>query len=141
MIIEFEKSLGYTRDEMPQIDPHLSIHFLIGLKEKLGVSIDMQMMSTKLLKNTQKHFNQKRIATKLKEIESKGSVAPMMKPIIVSQDLYILDGHNTAEALRQTTLKDSKEACVIVVDAPIEVLLEEARNYKYSYNKSINKID
>lgn len=130
--------LGYSRDEMPQIEPHLVGHFLGWLKNRYGVShSQVNMVSAYKILPTQDAVNAEKVEIKRsKIIESNFKEAS--KLIILSTEFRQLDGHNTVVAL--LGICPMHEVPVVVVNLSIANLLAYAREYPYTTYKSISDI-
>jgi hypothetical protein len=87
-------SLNVPRNAMPQIKSDLVSHFLIYLRDH-GIRVTTEKVTVSVLHPTQKEIN-------LEKVESMMLVAPeraLSKPVITSDDNYILDGHHRWLAL------------------------------------------
>lgn len=94
-IVTPKYNLGIKRKDMPQIRKQYVPEFLSFLK-KNNVRIFYQSFPVKLLKPTQNELNQD-IIDKIKEKPDKR----LLTSIIISKDMYILDGHHRMEAMKQ----------------------------------------
>ena len=122
----FQKSLGIDREDMPQIkkkDMGDYLNFLKGRK----VAVAPYTIPVSKIGMTQKNVNLDIVDDLIK-----GDIQSLLKPIILSKDDYVMDGHHRIVALYninpQTKLKGIK------VDLPIKELLEVTSEFpKVSY--------
>ena len=122
MKIEIPKiGMTFSRALMPQIDSDKLDDYLSYLKEK-NIEYTKQKLPTKELKATQMEFDTDKVCEIMQGPSGN-------KPIIVSSDGYILDGHHRWLADYNKN-KDSNSK-VIVVNLPI---LELMRISKYFNN-------
>lgn len=122
-------SLGISRKDMPQIKEVDIPHFLKRLQMD-GISIvDIELPVNKL-KPTQKELNPDRVKEKV-------NISPKdRKPLIVSNDYFILDGHHQWMAMR---IQDPYQlASIHLVDVKMDELLRIARTYERTTFKNIN---
>lgn len=122
MKIEIPKiGMTFSRALMPQIDSDKLDDYLSYLKEK-NIEYTKQKLPTKELKATQMEFDTDKVCEMMQSPSGN-------KPIIVSSDGYILDGHHRWLADYNKN-KDSSSK-VVVVNLPI---LELMRISKYFNN-------
>ena len=112
----FNKSLGIDREEMPQIkkkDMGEYLNFLKGRK----VAVKPYSIPVSQIGMTQKNVN----LDKVHDLVN-GDLSSLLKPVIFSNDDYVMDGHHRIVALYninpQTELKG------LQVDLPIKELIE-----------------
>lgn len=89
---EFADSLGIKRADMPQISRTNTPEFLQFAKDK-GVTITDETVSVDTLKPTQNEYNPKQAAQLPTEA--------LKKPLLVSTDNRVLDGHNIFVRLKE----------------------------------------
>lgn len=115
--------LGIPRPDMPQIRSDLVPKFLETLSS-MGVGHRRQEVRARDLRPTQLTLHVQKIrdqmARPLEDIAA--------KPIIVSSDGHVLDGHHRWAALR--TLDPDSRVRAIVVDLPIRKLLDAANAFE-----------
>jgi GNAT superfamily N-acetyltransferase len=125
------KSLGVSRKDMPQINSKDVGEFVKYLKDK-GVSVSSSVINVSKVGMTQKDINVDKVRDLL-GVEK----ANLAKPVIISKDNYILDGHHRVAALYNID-KDFRLK-TIKVDLGIRDLLKTAKGFpKVSY-KNINE--
>ena len=109
--------MTFSRSLMPQIDNH--DEYLKYLDNK-NISYVKQKLLTSELKSTQMEFNKDKVAEMMNSRET-------AKPIIVSNDGYILDGHHRwlADYNKDKNAKTSS----IVVNLPILELMRVSKYY------------
>lgn len=109
------------RAEMPQIKAKYVPEFLTGLQDQ-GVRVTRTAALARDIKPMQKELN----LTKVQAMAEKG-VSAYSKPMIMSSDGFILDGHHRwAGALANDP---NAQIPVYKVDLPIEKLLDAARSF------------
>lgn len=130
-IVRYGKSRGIPRHEMPQIESRYIPEFLDFLimnkirnhKEKVRV---------KDLLPTQKSYNAEKVESMLKQ-----DYDVLTKPVIVSSDHFILDGHHRYSALLLCNPDAKIEA--YRVHANIDKLLEMAHNFPRTFYKGLKE--
>ncbi len=121
-------NMGIARDAMPQITSKDVPDFIKYLKSN-KVKATKASVKAKDLKPTQKEIKKERV------IELATSAAANLdKPLIISNDMHVLDGHHRWLALIH---RDAKAKInVVKVDIPMKDLLEIAKKYpKVVYKK------
>jgi hypothetical protein len=83
-----KRDLGFKRKEMPQVEGKNVPKFLDFLK-KNDVRYTEKLVDSKTLKPTQNQFNHEKIQGMIDVIDSK-----QQKPIMVSKDGFVIDGHH-----------------------------------------------
>ena len=124
-------NLGIDRKQMPQISSQDVNEFISYLKS-LGHAVTKSTLPIIQLKMTQKEFND----DKVKHLMKKGK-SQLSKPVIVSKDNYLLDGHHRFLALYN--LDSSSKIPVVKVDVAIHTLLNLAKSFPKTYSKSIHE--
>jgi hypothetical protein len=108
---------------MPQIDDVTS--FVQNLEQNHQISSVKMRVAVGQLYPTQKHFDKfkvERIVAKLLDNDAE----LINKPIVISRDNFILDGHHRWAAFK--TLSDNNTMYVHKVSAPIERLVDIAKD-------------
>lgn len=118
------KTFHVPRDQMPQIE---SAHVKDFLKS-IGHPYDIELVPTKDLIPTQGEFN----FDKVKGMD----VNSMCKPILVSEDNYVLDGHH--RWLANHNIGDHVQP-VIRINMPAVQALEAMGGYEKTFSKSIHE--
>lgn len=130
-----DKSIGKTRDEMPQIDPNDIDSFLIHYSSK-GVAIKKLDKVLSKLKPTQSDINDDKI---LKKIKNKSDWKD--RKYIISLDGYLLDGHHDwATGLE---FDPEYEVTCYRINLPIKKLITRTNKMSIAYKKDIedNKLE
>ena len=109
--------MTFSRSLMPQIDNH--DEYLKYLDDK-KISYVKQKLPTSELKSTQMEFNKDKVAEMMNSKEA-------VKPIIVSNDGYILDGHH--RWLADYNKDKNAKTRSIVVNLPILELMRVSKYY------------
>lgn len=129
-IIELPTGLDIDRKHLPQITSDNLKKFLKFLKNN-GIELSIEKIPVKDLKPMQGHLNAEKIKSMSK---NKGS----LKPVIISDDNYILDGHH-GWAARYLSDKNYLAKCIKAnVDA--SELYNTAMEFKPAKYKGINEI-
>lgn len=123
-------SLGIPRSQMPQIEDDCMEDFILHLK-KNGVGIRKADVKVKNLKATQKELNADAVKNLLKENPNK-----LKKPIFVSSDNYILDGHHRWLAMYNFDEESHIPAYVCSVD--IRKLLHIAQGFEKVAHRDVH---
>lgn len=125
------KSLGVPRSKMPQIASKDIGDFVKYIKDK-GISVSPSVINVSKVGMTQKDINVDKVKGLLGADKSH-----LAKPVIISKDNYILDGHHRIAALYN--VDNNFKLKTIKVDLGIKDLLKLANQYpKVSY-KSITE--
>jgi hypothetical protein len=120
------KSLNIARGHMPQIEYKNQADFVGFLKNK-GYKVEKKRINPKKLRASQKNFNQEKIVGLMgKDLD---------KPIFVSKDNYVLDGHHRWLA----AWNNGDDIVGLVIDANAMEVIELMREYPKSYTKNINE--
>ena len=120
------ENLGILRDDMPQLDDDVLPNFLKSYQDK-GVSVKKGTMEVGRLKATQSQILAE-TASGMAQSYKEGSFDPAKKPIIISKDGYILDGHHRWAAMVVTD--PASKMRVFQVDTDINTLLKDAGSFK-----------
>ncbi len=117
------------RSQMPQIFGDLTSNFLEFLDSE-GISHKKVNMPSEKLKVTQGEIDIGKIIPFIKD----GLVIRNNKPLLISSDGYILDGHHRFVAIY--IIDKYKKIPVVIIDLPIVKLLELTKRFnKVSYKK------
>jgi hypothetical protein len=111
--------MTFSRSLMPQIDSHKMDEYLNYLTGK-QIGYVKQKLPTSELKSTQMEFDKGKVA----EMMNSGKPA---KPIVVSNDGYILDGHH--RWLADYNKDKNAQTSAIVVNLPILELMRVSKYY------------
>ena len=122
-------SLNIPRSKMPQIKSTDVRDFIKFLKNK-GIAVSSKPFLVNSIKMTQRDINKDKVKSLMQS--DKSSLA---KPVIISSDRYILDGHHRVLALYN--IDKNFKLNTIYVDIPIEQLLTISHEYPKSFTKNI----
>lgn len=125
------KKLGLKRTEMPQITHKMHKEFFAFLKDK-GVSTTQKRIDPNELKPSQTQFSKQKIEGMMKSIED-GSYKP--KPIIVSKDNYVIDGHHNWIA----HMNLNRDMLIAKVDVAAKELFDLMHEFPKSYTKKVHE--
>lgn len=132
-VLTLPMSMGVPRTQMPQIKSEFVPDFLEMLK-KNGVSVKQGERRVGDLHPTQGQLN----AVKAREFADNMPEKALKKPVIVSKDDYILDGHHRWAAL---FLKDPESKIKSIdVDLPMKQLLAVARSFEKVGYKDVSEM-
>lgn len=124
-----DETMGIPRREMPQIDSKNHAHFFNHLK-KSNVAAVKKTVDPSKLKATQGHFNKEKIRSMMDGIQA-GKIDS--KPIIISKDNYVMDGHH--RWLAHSNL--NKDIDVHQVNVKAKKLLDMMHDYPKSYTEKL----
>lgn len=124
-------NLGIDRKDMPQIAEKDLPGFLKWLKSEHGIRSRKVKMTIGDIRLTQSELD----FDKVLGIRQKGQV--LDKPVIVSKDGYLLDGHHRVAAMMMTDEKKKLE--VQEVDLSIRPLLDVAKTYSKSFTRNLKE--
>jgi ParB-like chromosome segregation protein Spo0J len=118
-----KKNLGVPRSEMPQISSKKVPDFVRWLQDG-GVRVSRKRVRADKLNATQREINR----SKVEALASNPSHrSHLEKPVIVSKDGYLMDGHHRWMAL--LTIDPDAVIPVVKVDLKIRDLLEVADDF------------
>ncbi len=124
-----DKNLGIPRRNMPQIKKKHFEKFIEFLKEE-GVEVKEVKISPLKLKPTQNEFNMGKVQLMGPDKEK------LKKPLLVSSDNYILDGHH--KWLANLNLDEKKDVSCIKVNLKAKDFLDKAKEFDKVRYKDIN---
>lgn len=127
-----EGNLGIPRSHMPQIKSEYVPEFLEML-EKKGITIHKnQKIQVGKLKATQREMQ----AEKIEKLKSAPMAKLQNKPILVSKDNHILDGHHRWAALLLLDPKNTINCHKI--DLPVRQLLKETMEFDKTFSADLD---
>lgn len=133
--MDLEDAVGIPRDEMPQIKS-TDMQDFIGWLSEQGVQSKTTMVMVDDLTPTQKKIN----VTKVKGMLEKKTIEQLAnsKPVLVTSDMHLIDGHHRWFALY---VDDSKNnISTVIVDSTLEEFLSIANSYpKVSYKSMVDE--
>lgn len=130
-IQHISKSLGVSRKDMPQISSKDIGEFMTYLKDK-GVASTSSVIDVSKIGMTQKDINVDKVKDLLGVEKSN-----LAKPVIISNDNYILDGHHRIVALYN--IDKNFKLKTIKVDLGIKDLLNVAREFPKASFKGVTE--
>lgn len=126
-------NLGIDRANMPQIASDKVPEFIRFLKTEYGIPTKRIEYPIRDLKLTQKDINHEKILGMYRSAPE----AALKKPVIVSKDGYVLDGHHRLVALVNRDMNAKIDSYLVNTD--INNLLAHAREFPETFYKSINE--
>lgn len=127
-VLTLPDSLGIPRINMPQVDEEHVQEFMKYLDDQ-NISYGGFKVPVYKLKATQKEINEEKILALLNTPDKIHT-----KPVIISSDYYILDGHH--RAIAQLNLNREGKLICIKVHQSIKTLLKTVINFpKAKYKK------
>lgn len=124
---ETHQTLGIERKDMPQIKKKDLPEFFKYMEDK-GVTVTKETVAAASLKATQKNFDDEKIIQSM-------DTAKTDKPIIISMDDYVIDGHHRWLGAVNTGSKIN----VVRVDLPVKKLLRLALAFPKTYFKDVHE--
>jgi ribonuclease HI len=123
-------TLGIPREEMPQVKSD-DYDDLIAHLKKNGIKMQKRTVKASSLKASQKNFNTDKIVKAIEKIKTLGKA----KPIIVSSDNYVIDGHHRWLAAKNV------DTNIDVMQASVKVdeLMKKIHSFPKSFSKTINQ--
>lgn len=125
------RSLGISRNAMPQIKSGDVPDFLRWLENKHGVQTRQVTVPAAAIKHVQDEINPEKAREMMRTPET------LKKRIIMSDDGYILDGHHRHVAQYMTSPRYPTP--VYRVGIGIEDLLEMAKTYPKTFTKALHE--
>lgn len=117
-VVDLENSLNIARKDMPQIRSFNMEDYLSWLLKTHNVTHKTEIVSGDKLKPIQAHIETDRVAT-LKPSQSHE------RPMVVSRDGYILDGHHRWFQAKQ----NGEKIKIVRVSVPMKQLLKITKDY------------
>lgn len=126
-----EDTLGVKRTEMPQVHKD---HYpeLIKYLKNHGGKFSVGKVNAKNLKPVQSEFSDAGVEKMIGQMKSQ-SGSNFDKPLIVSSDNYIIDGHHRWLA----AWNENMDVAIMKISIPIKQLLQLVRNFKHTTYKDI----
>lgn len=123
--------LGVPRDKMPQVNAKDVPEYLSWLQEQHGVRSARERVRVSDLKPTQGEINTKKVSAMFGT-----GMETLGKPVIVSQDNYILDGHHRWLAILHADPNCNLDCYRVYTD--MGHLLELTRHFPKAWSAGIN---
>lgn len=125
-------SLGYKREDMPQVDSENVADFVLHFNDKVGVTKVTRKLSK--LKPAQQEIDEDKVYDFLGKHFS--DEKPSTSKYIISNDNYLLDGHHRWAAALELS-KDDTEVDCYRVNLPAKELIRQAGKLKMTKKKDI----
>jgi len=123
-------TLGISRVDMPQVRS-ADYDELIEYLKNLGIKMERKEVKAKRLRATQSDFNKDKIVKAMGRIKTIGQA----KPLLVSSDNYIVDGHHRWLAARN----GGASIPIMQSDVKIKILLRAIKKFPKSFTKTIDE--
>lgn len=124
------KTKGIARGDMPQVKSSDYDELLAFLKSE-GIRMKREKVKADTLKATQRNFNKDKIASAAQNYNELHKA----KPIIVSADNYIIDGHHRWLG----AVNVGGDITIYRSNVKVNELLDAIRNFPKSFTKNINE--
>lgn len=124
-------TLGIARGHMPQVNSS-DIDELNAFLKANGVHLKKETVKADTLKATQRNFNQDKILG----MAAKYHTLSKAKPILVSADNYVIDGHHRWLG----ALNVNGNIDIMRADINAHELLDLVHEFPKSYKKNINEV-
>lgn len=121
---------GIARGDMPQVKSSDQAELLAFLKSK-GIRLSKKKVKAKKLRATQRNFNKDKIVG---AVANYGTLSKA-KPIIVSSDNYIIDGHHRWLGAYNV----GGDIMILQANVKVDELLKAVREFPKTYTKTINQ--
>lgn len=131
-IEKFNNSLGVPRELMPQINTDKIQDFL----DWLPCDHTIAQVKVCVLKPTQTSYFVDKVDAKVAYFQENGCD---IKPLIVSSDMYLLDGHHNYLGVIRVDGNTFVNVCIVAL--PMAALLLHARDYIYSYTQNWEELE
>lgn len=125
-----KNTLGIKRGHMPQVDSKDHDELIKFLNDK-GIKITKRKVAAKTLKATQANFNKDKVVGAAANYHTLHKA----KPILVSKDNYIIDGHHRWLG----ALNVGGDINIIQANVNVQELLKAVREFPKTYTKNINE--
>lgn len=123
---------GIDRSHLPQIPKKALAEFVQWLRQN-EVHVALSTVAAETIKPIQTAVNQDKVKAMRQNIE-----ALQKTPLIVSQDMFLMDGHHRWAVLQE---KDPEmKVWVLRVDVPMRELVSLAKEFEGSYSAGIGEV-
>lgn len=123
-------TLGIERKDMPQIEKKHMEMFIDEMAEEGIGHHDMDIDPHKL-KPSQKEFSKQGVEKSIGKMIKFGD---NMKPLFISEDMYVVDGHHRWLA---TVNSGKRTIPVVMIEAPFEVVHQKMMDFDHSHTKDV----
>lgn len=126
-----KSDINISRAQMPQISSKDVPTFLQQLKKE-GIAFRKKQLPVGILKPSQGEFNPDKIKKMMKDWQ-----AVKDKPLLVSRDFYIIDGHHRYAG----QLNDDPKSKITVIQVQLNVLdlIKKMHDFELSFTKQIHE--
>jgi hypothetical protein len=125
-----KKTLGIPRDKMPQVKSK-DYDELVSFLKKKKISMTKRKVKAKDLKATQSNFN----VDKITQAVAKYKTLAQAKPIIVSSDGFVIDGHHRWLG----AVNVGGDISIMQASVKAKELLDAINQFPKTFNKNINQ--
>jgi hypothetical protein len=125
-----KKTLGIPRDKMPQVKSK-DYDELIAFLKKRKIKMTKRKVKAKDLKATQSNFN----VDKITQAVDKYKTLATAKPIIVSSDGYVIDGHHRWLG----AVNVGGDIAIMQASVKAKELMDAINQFPKTFNKNINQ--
>ena len=125
-----KKTLGIPRDKMPQVKSKDYPELVAFLKSN-GIRMTERKVKAKDLKATQSNFN----VDKITQAVAKYKTLAQAKPIIVSSDGFVIDGHHRWLG----AVNVGGDISIMQASVKAKELLDAINQFPKTFNKNINQ--
>jgi hypothetical protein len=125
-----KKTLGIPRDKMPQVKSKDYPELVAFLKSN-GIRMTKRKVKAKDLKATQSNFN----VDKITQAVAKYKTLAQAKPIIVSSDGFVIDGHHRWLG----AVNVGGDISIMQASVKAKELLDAINQFPKTFNKNINQ--
>lgn len=132
-VAKLPSSLGIPRHKMPQISSNNVSEYISFLKSN-GIRVTSKRISVSNLKMTQNGIDMDKVS----RLVLQRDMQTLSKPVIISADEYVLDGHHRVAALYN--LDSNFKLKVIQVHLPIRKLLDVSFKFPKVFTKNITEV-
>lgn len=121
---------GIARGNMPQVDSK-DHNELTQFLNKKGIALQNKTVKPNTLKATQRNFNKDKVVSAAANYETLYKA----KPIIVSSDNYIIDGHHRWLGAYNV----NGQINILKANVKVDDLIDAVRKFPKTYTKTINE--
>jgi hypothetical protein len=123
-------TLGIERIDMPQIKSKHMKTFVDEMADE-GIGHHNMNIDPHDLKPSQKEFSKQGVEKSMGKMKQRGDD---MKPLFISEDMYIVDGHHRWLAAVNA---GKKTIPVVMIEAPFEVVHQKMMDFDHSHTKDV----
>jgi uncharacterized protein (DUF1015 family) len=123
-------TLGISRDKMPQVKS-ADYDELMTYLQKSGIKMQKKTVKANTLRATQRDFNTDKIVNAVGKIKTLGTA----KPIIVSSDNYVIDGHHRWLAAKNVGTSIN----IVQANVKVKELMKSLYAFPKTFTKNINE--